>query len=100
MIDDAMRPLLRNNRHSQEYRVLKIIQYIIETAEDWDLTDSETTVYRRVASIMNHLFRFTGIKLADGETASDCTKEHASSTKSSTTAARKTRCMEEKLTSC
>jgi hypothetical protein len=75
MLDDAMRPLLRNNRHTQEYRVLKIIQYIIETAEDWDLTDSETTVYRRVASIMDHLFRFTGIKLADGETASDCTKD-------------------------
>jgi hypothetical protein len=75
MFDDAMRPLLRNNRHTQEYRVLKIIQYIIETAEDWDLTDSETTVCRHVASIMSHLFRFTGIKLADGETASDCTKD-------------------------
>ncbi|KAF7724993.1 hypothetical protein EC973_000486 [Apophysomyces ossiformis] len=75
MIDDAKRPLLRNNRHSQEYRVLKILEYTIETAEDWDLTDSETTVYRRVASVMDHLFRSTGIKLADGETASNCTKD-------------------------
>ncbi|KAG0171675.1 hypothetical protein DFQ30_000634 [Apophysomyces sp. BC1015] len=60
---------------THECRVLKILEHIIETAEDWDLTDSETTVYRRVASIMDHLFRSTGIKSADSETASDCTKD-------------------------
>ncbi|CAO3702065.1 unnamed protein product [Rhizopus stolonifer] len=74
IIDDAKRPLLRHHRHSQEYRLLKIIEQVIETADDWDVTDSETTVYRRVGAIMNHLFRFTDIKLADGETESNCTK--------------------------
>jgi hypothetical protein len=28
-----------------------------------------------MASIMDHSFRFTGIKLADGKAASDCTKD-------------------------
>lgn len=45
MIDAAKRPLLRNNRHSREYRVLKIVEHIIETVEGWTLTGAETIVY-------------------------------------------------------
>ncbi|KAI9484685.1 hypothetical protein BDB00DRAFT_115501 [Zychaea mexicana] len=62
------------NHHSQEYRVRCILEYVIESPDDWHQVDSEMTVYRRVASIMDYLFRSTGIKLVNGESISQCTK--------------------------
>ncbi|ORY98208.1 hypothetical protein BCR43DRAFT_264234 [Syncephalastrum racemosum] len=60
--------------HSQEYRLLSILEYVIESADDWQPDDSEMTVYRRVATVMDYLFRSTDVKLMDGESASQCTK--------------------------
>ncbi|KAG0165830.1 hypothetical protein DFQ30_007959, partial [Apophysomyces sp. BC1015] len=45
----------------------------LETLLDWRVDDSDTTVYRRIATIFDYLFRSTPVKLADGETASNCT---------------------------
>ncbi|KAI8072874.1 hypothetical protein BC940DRAFT_316332 [Gongronella butleri] len=65
---------LGHNRHSQQYRLLSILKNTIETSDDWQQDDSEMTVYRCVAAIMDYLFRATGIKIVDGETMSNCTQ--------------------------
>ncbi|ORY98206.1 hypothetical protein BCR43DRAFT_491025 [Syncephalastrum racemosum] len=71
---DLKRAHIGKGRHSQEYRLLSILEYVIESADDWQPDDSEMTVYRRVATVMDYLFRSTDVKLMDGESASQCTK--------------------------
>ncbi|RCI00567.1 hypothetical protein CU097_015269 [Rhizopus azygosporus] len=55
--------------------MLKILEQVLDFINDWSENDSETTSYCRFESIMDHLFRGSGIRLADSETASQVTKQ-------------------------
>lgn len=39
--------------------------YRLETLNDWKQDDSETTIYRRIATIFDFMFRDTHVKLAE-----------------------------------
>ncbi|KAF1798146.1 hypothetical protein FB192DRAFT_1461955 [Mucor lusitanicus] len=56
--------------------MLKVVEYFfrLETLDDWKQDDSENTIYRHIASIFDFMFRDTRVKLADGETACDSSK--------------------------
>lgn len=75
LINDLKRPFLENEDRGHEiYRMLKIMEYLIDTLEDYESNGSEMTSYRRFAYIFDILFRKTAIKCLDGEIASDTTK--------------------------
>ncbi|KAF7730091.1 hypothetical protein EC973_003037 [Apophysomyces ossiformis] len=75
MIDALKKPLLeRRERNTDMYRMLKIMEHVLGYLYSCKDGDSEATVYRRIAMIMDELFCDTGVMLADGETCSECTK--------------------------
>ncbi|KAG1142698.1 hypothetical protein G6F37_007407 [Rhizopus arrhizus] len=61
-------------RTTEGYTMLKVVEYLLETLNDWKQDDSEITIYRRIATIFDFMFRDTHVKLADGETACDRSK--------------------------
>ncbi|KAG0167988.1 hypothetical protein DFQ30_005419 [Apophysomyces sp. BC1015] len=74
-IDDLKKPYLKNcGRSRQGYRVLKILEQLLETMGSHTSTESEATTTRRIAAIIEEMFRWTPIKLVDGEHTSDCTQ--------------------------
>ncbi|CAO3673796.1 unnamed protein product [Rhizopus stolonifer] len=62
------------NHHCQTYKMLKILEQVLDFINDWREDDSETTCYRRFGGIMDHLFRGSDVRLADGETACKVTR--------------------------
>ncbi|KAF7727453.1 hypothetical protein EC973_007522 [Apophysomyces ossiformis] len=74
-IDELKKPLLQAKQRDHEtYRMLKILEYVVEGLEGFDDHESESTSYRRFATIMDCLFRGTQVKCVDGEFTSDATK--------------------------
>ncbi|KAI8332421.1 hypothetical protein BC941DRAFT_436630, partial [Chlamydoabsidia padenii] len=66
--------LMTEGRKTEGYIMLKVVEYLLETLNDWKQDDSETTIYRRIATIFDFMFHDTHVKLADGETACDRSK--------------------------
>ncbi|KAG1496714.1 hypothetical protein G6F54_006276 [Rhizopus delemar] len=65
--------LKTEGRTTEGYTMLKVVEYLLETLNDWRQDDSETTIYRRIATIFDFMFRDTHVKLAE-ETACDRSK--------------------------
>ncbi|KAI7896387.1 uncharacterized protein EV154DRAFT_411515 [Mucor mucedo] len=57
--------LRAEGRATEGYIMLKIMDYILETLEDWKQDDSENTIYRRIATVFDFMFRNTHVKLAE-----------------------------------
>ncbi|SAL98519.1 hypothetical protein [Absidia glauca] len=65
-IDELKAEFLKNkDRFSEGYVMLKVVEYILEVLDDWKEDDSETTVYRRIATIFDFMFRDTRVKLVE-----------------------------------
>ncbi|GAA5813632.1 hypothetical protein MFLAVUS_007116 [Mucor flavus] len=62
------------SRTAEGYIMLKVVEYILETLNDWKQDDSEAIIYRRITTIFDFMFRKTHVKLADGEIACDRSK--------------------------
>ncbi|KAG0184925.1 hypothetical protein DFQ28_010230 [Apophysomyces sp. BC1034] len=70
VIDALKKPLLeRKERDSDMYRMLKIVEHVLGYLYACKDGDSEATVYRRIAMILDELFCGTDVMLAD-----ECTK--------------------------
>ncbi|KAI9493018.1 hypothetical protein BDB00DRAFT_872731 [Zychaea mexicana] len=65
------------HKNSDLYRMLCILQQVISQFDDWsEQTDeSENTVFRRFAVLLDILFRYTKIKMRDGECVAQTTKD-------------------------
>ncbi|KAI9493021.1 hypothetical protein BDB00DRAFT_872739 [Zychaea mexicana] len=65
------------HKNSDLYRMLCILQQVISQFDDWsEQTDeSENTVFRRFAVLLDILFRYTKIKMRDGECVAQITKD-------------------------
>ncbi|KAG1441267.1 hypothetical protein G6F56_011561 [Rhizopus delemar] len=61
--------LKTEGRTTEGYTMLDVVEYLLETLNDCKQDDSETTIYRRIATIFDFMFRDTHVKLADEETA-------------------------------
>ncbi|EIE90976.1 hypothetical protein RO3G_15687 [Rhizopus delemar RA 99-880] len=57
--------LKTEGRTTEGYTMLKVVEYLLETLNDWRQDDSETTIYRRIATIFDFMFRDTHVKLAE-----------------------------------
>ncbi|CAO3575832.1 unnamed protein product [Absidia cylindrospora] len=74
LVDDLKRSCLeRGDRTKQGYRVLKILEILLEPLGSHTRSESEATTTRRISHIMEELFRWTKVKIVDGEHSSDCT---------------------------
>ncbi|ORZ14109.1 hypothetical protein BCR42DRAFT_492744 [Absidia repens] len=75
LVDDLKKPYLQScGRSGQGYRVLRIVEQLLETMESHSFAESEATTTRRIMIIMEEIFRWTRIKLVDGEHVSECTQ--------------------------
>ncbi|ORX55605.1 hypothetical protein DM01DRAFT_1345108 [Hesseltinella vesiculosa] len=75
LVHELQKPLLSANQFdAQQYRVLKIVEYLLDCLDTYSAGENEATVQRRFATILDHVFRGTKIKLAEDETTSSCTK--------------------------
>ncbi|KAI9366655.1 hypothetical protein BD770DRAFT_423467 [Pilaira anomala] len=52
-------------KQSDSYRMLKIMESVMEYFDEWDDNDTEMTVYRRFARLVDILFKETAVKLKD-----------------------------------
>ncbi|KAI8087065.1 hypothetical protein BDF21DRAFT_222660 [Thamnidium elegans] len=57
--------LKTEGRTTEGYTMLKVVEYLLETLNDWKQDDSETTIYRRIATISDFMFCDTHVKLAE-----------------------------------
>ncbi|KAI7854996.1 hypothetical protein BDC45DRAFT_439873 [Circinella umbellata] len=57
--------LKAEGRVTEGYTMLKVVEYLLETLDDWKQDDSENTIYRRIATIFDFMFRNTRVKLAE-----------------------------------
>ncbi|KAG2194942.1 hypothetical protein INT46_003061 [Mucor plumbeus] len=55
--------LKAEGRATEGYTMLKVVEYLLETLDDWKQDDSENTIYRRIATIFDFMFRDTRVKL-------------------------------------
>ncbi|ORX61769.1 hypothetical protein DM01DRAFT_1129150 [Hesseltinella vesiculosa] len=64
------------NKTSQAYTMLTMVEYVVENMSLWSLnsTESETTFYRQLASILDAVLQSTAIYMADGDTTLTVTK--------------------------
>ncbi|KAI7848442.1 hypothetical protein BDC45DRAFT_316986 [Circinella umbellata] len=71
-------------RQTELYLVLDCMEYLLQSFDIWgtDLANnSETTFYRRFASLLDKMFMKTNVELFDGETGSNATKNEIENNK-------------------
>ncbi|ORZ02291.1 hypothetical protein BCR43DRAFT_509476 [Syncephalastrum racemosum] len=57
------------------YIMLKAVEHLLKTLNDWKQDGSEATVYRRIAAISDFMLRDTQVKLSYGETICNNTQK-------------------------
>ncbi|SAM00610.1 hypothetical protein [Absidia glauca] len=63
------------HKTSDTYACICCVEHIIDSLDLWkDDSGSEATYYRRLATLFDHIFKHTDIKLVDGETGCNATK--------------------------
>ncbi|KAL9543251.1 hypothetical protein MBANPS3_008202 [Mucor bainieri] len=68
--------LYAQRKTSNMYACVCCVEHILDIMDLWDdnSKNSETTYYRRIATLFDYIFMYTDVKLADGETGSEATK--------------------------
>ncbi|CAO3588296.1 unnamed protein product [Absidia cylindrospora] len=76
-IDDQRSQLSKQRKHrSREYLMLMMVEQIVRNFSRWSRNgdDSELTIYRRLAALLDILFDGTAVIMFDGEHACEATK--------------------------
>ncbi|CEG65346.1 hypothetical protein RMATCC62417_02149 [Rhizopus microsporus] len=82
-VDDLLEKVYTNQRDlvakgkrtSELYTALAMIHLVAENLENWKMIDSEMTVYRRLASLLDILFWRSSVDLVDGDCSSLSSKD-------------------------
>ncbi|KAF7729669.1 hypothetical protein EC973_004042 [Apophysomyces ossiformis] len=75
LVHELQIPFLKaKHRQHKTYRMLCIVEFMLGCFANFSLAESEATTQRRFAMILDHLFYFTPVKLAEGETTSRSTQ--------------------------
>ncbi|ORX49170.1 hypothetical protein DM01DRAFT_322888 [Hesseltinella vesiculosa] len=76
IIHKAMQSFLINKHTSlEEYKLLKIMEGLLDAMQTYSSNDSEASVTRRFATILDFLLRSTKVRVREGEISSNATQQ-------------------------